>query len=109
MVGGISLRRALVVLQFAIAHVLIIGMFIVVSQMNFFRNASLGFDKAALINVPLPGDSINHSKIDYLHNQLLSNPLHYQLSFSFGSPSANCNWNSDFRYNHAVKSTNFQR
>src|SRR6187551_936307 len=49
MVGGISLRRVLVVLQFAIAQILIIGMLIVVSQMNFFRNASLGFDKAAII------------------------------------------------------------
>jgi ABC-type antimicrobial peptide transport system permease subunit len=107
MVGGISLRRALVVLQFAIAHILIIGMFIVVSQMNFFRNASLGFDKAALINVPLPGDSINHSKIDYLRNRLLSNSSITNVSFSFGSPSSNSNWNSDFRYNHAVKSTNF--
>ncbi|HEX5151159.1 MAG TPA: ABC transporter permease [Parafilimonas sp.] len=107
MVGGISLRRALVVVQFAIAHILIIGMFIVVSQMNFFRNASLGFDKAAIINVPLPGDSINHTKIDYLRNQLLSNSSITNVSFSFGSPSANGNWNSDFRYNHAVKSTNF--
>ncbi|HKC36431.1 MAG TPA: ABC transporter permease, partial [Chitinophagaceae bacterium] len=73
MVGGISLRRGLVVLQFAIAHILIIGMLIVVMQMDYFRNASLGFDKAAIINVDVPGDSINHSKIDYLRNQLLSN------------------------------------
>src|SRR5438477_4493432 len=68
MVGGISLRRALVVLQFAIAQVLIIGMLIVVSQMNFFRNASLGFDKAAIITVPLAGDSTSKTKLDYLRN-----------------------------------------
>src|SRR6185295_2085940 len=42
MMGGISIRRVLVVLQFAIAQLLIIGMLIVVGQMNFFRNASLG-------------------------------------------------------------------
>lgn len=107
MVGGISLRRVLVVLQFAIAQILIIGMFIVVSQMNFFRNASLGFDKAAIINVPLPGDSINHTKIDYLRNQLLTNPNIKSVSFSFGSPSSGSNWNSDFKFNHAQKSTNF--
>ncbi len=52
MIGGVSLRRGLVVLQFAIAHILIIGMILVVSQMNFFRNASLGFTKAAIINGP---------------------------------------------------------
>ncbi len=107
MIGGISLRRGLVVFQFAIAHILIIGMFIVVSQMNFFRNASLGFSKAAIITVDIPGDSINHSKIEYLRNQLLANSNIQKVSFSFGSPSAGNNWNSDFKFDHATKSTNF--
>jgi len=107
MVGGISLRRGLVVLQFVIAQVLIIGMFVVVTQMNFFRNASLGFDKAAIINVPVPSDSINHTKIDYLRNQLQSNPNIKDVSFSYASPSSDNNWNSDFKYNHSDKSTDF--
>ena len=107
MVGGISLRRGLVTLQFAIAHVLIIGMLIVVKQMDYFRNASLGFDKAAIINVPVPGDSINHLKIDYLRNQLLANNDIQNVSFSFTSPSSESNWNSDFKYNHATKTTDF--
>ena len=74
MIGGISLRRALVILQFAIAHVLIIGMLIVVGQMNFFKNTSMGFDKAAIVNVPVPGDSTSRTKNDYLRNKLLENP-----------------------------------
>ena len=106
-VGGISLRRALVVLQFGIANILIIGMFIVVGQMNFFRNASLGFDKAAIINVAVPGDSISHTKIDYMHNRLLANPNIKSVSFSYASPSSEGNWNSDFKFNHAAKSTDF--
>ncbi|HYK46394.1 MAG TPA: ABC transporter permease, partial [Parafilimonas sp.] len=107
MIGGISLRRALVILQFAIAHVLIIGMFIVVSQMNFFKNASLGFDKAAIINVPIPGDSVSHKKIDYLRNQLLDNTDIRSVSFSFASPSSDGNWNSDFNFDHSSKNTDF--
>jgi predicted permease len=107
MVGGISLRRGLVVLQFAIAQILIIGMLIVVSQMNFFRNASLGFDKEAIIDVPFPGDSSSRTKVDYLRNQLLSNPNITNVSFSFGTPSADGNWNSDFKFDHAAKTTNF--
>ena len=107
MIGGISLRRALVILQFAIAHVLIIGMFIVVSQMNFFKNASLGFDKAAIINVPIPGDSVSHKKIDYLRNQLLDNTDIRSVSFSFASPSSDGNWNSDFNFDHSAKNTDF--
>ena len=107
MIGGISLRRALVVLQFAIAQILIIGMLIVVSQMNFFRNASLGFDKAAIINVPVPGDSINHTKINYLRDRLIANTDIKNVSFSFTSPSSESNWNSDFKFDHAIKTTNF--
>jgi len=107
MVGGISMRRVLVVLQFAIAQILIIGMLIVVSQMNFFRNASLGFDKAAIINVPMPGDSLSKTKVDYMRNRLLANNNILNASFSFGSPSSDGNWNSDFKFDHATKSTNF--
>jgi putative ABC transport system permease protein len=107
MLGGISLRRGLVVLQFTIAHILIIGTIIVVSQMNFFRNASLGFEKAAIINVPIPGDSISHTKIDYLRDKLSQYPGIRNVSFSFASPSADGNWNSDFKFDHAAKSTPF--
>ena len=107
MIGGISLRRVLVVLQFVIAQILIIGMFIVVSQMDFFKNASLGFDKASIINIPIPSDSASHTKIDYLRNSLLQNADIQSLSFSYASPSSDGNWQSDFKFDHAVKSTNF--
>jgi ABC-type antimicrobial peptide transport system permease subunit len=107
MVGGISMRRVLVVLQFAIAQILIIGMLIVVTQMNFFRSASLGFDKAAIINVPMPGDSLSKTKVDYMRNRLLANNNIISASFSFGSPSSEGNWNSDFKFDHATKTTNF--
>jgi ABC-type antimicrobial peptide transport system permease subunit len=108
MVGGISLRRALVVLQFAIAQVLIIGVLIVVSQMNFFNNASLGFEKASIVNVPVPGDSISHTKVDYMRNKLLSNTDIQNVSFSFATPSSEAaDWNSDFKFDHSTKNTNF--
>jgi len=108
MVGGISLRRALVVLQFAIAQVLIIAMLIVVSQMKYFKNASLGFDKAEIINVPLPHDSVSLSKFDYLKNSLLANSSILKVSFSYGSPSDENNWNSNVRFDHSTQLTNFQ-
>ncbi|HYF33514.1 MAG TPA: ABC transporter permease [Chitinophagaceae bacterium] len=107
MVGGISLRRGLVVLQFAIAQVLIIGMMIVVSQMDYFRNASLGFDKDAIVNVTIPGDSVSRTKFNALRNQLAALPGIKKLTFSYASPSDNGNWSSDFKFNHSTKSTEF--
>lgn len=107
MIGGISLRRALVVIQFSIAHILIIGMILVVSQMKFFRTASLGFDKAAIINVPLPNDSINLTKLDYIRDKLSSNTDVQFVSFSYASPSSENNWHSDFKFDHSAKTTDF--
>jgi putative ABC transport system permease protein len=104
---GIPLRKTLVVLQFAIAQVLIIGTLIVVNQMNYFRNASLGFDKAAVVNVWIPRDSIGHAKIDYLRNKLLGNPAIKYVSFSYASPSSSDRWTSDFRFDRSVKHTDF--
>jgi hypothetical protein len=40
-VGGISLRRSLVVLQFAISQMLIIGTIVAISQMNFIAMKTL--------------------------------------------------------------------
>jgi putative ABC transport system permease protein len=107
MTGGISLRRVLVVLQFSIAQVLIIGMLIVVSQMNYFRNASLGFNKAAIINVDLPGDSTSHTKFDNLRNALSQNPDIKGVSFSFAPPSSGNDWNSALKFDHSAKQTDF--
>ena len=107
MVGGISLRRGLVVLQFTIAHILIIGTLIVVSQMDYFRTASLGFEKESILTVAIPSDSVSTSKQGAMRNQLLQNPNIKSLTFSYASPSDNGNWNSDFKFDNAPKSTQF--
>src|SRR5688500_9211911 len=41
---GISLRKVLVVAQFTITQILVVGTFIVVSQMRFFQNQDMGFN-----------------------------------------------------------------
>lgn len=53
-VGGLSLRRSLVVVQFAIAQLLIVGTIVVVRQMQFFRTRPMGFDQTAVAMLQLP-------------------------------------------------------
>ena len=67
--NGISLRRGLVVFQFIIAQVLIIGTLIIVKQMNYFMDQPLGFDKDAIINVPFRVDSVRIARLDYLKDR----------------------------------------
>jgi len=105
--SGISLRRGLVVLQFCIAQVLVIGTLVVINQMNYFKNFPLGFDKDAIVNVTIPTDSMSHLKIDALRNQLLQQPGVKKVSFSFASPSDNSGWSSDFKFNNSQKRTDF--
>jgi putative ABC transport system permease protein len=58
--------------------------------------------------VPLPGDSISHTKYDYLRNELKSIEGVQQISYSTNTPAEDNsdNW-STFRYNHAPKETDF--
>ena len=94
---GISLRRGLVVLQFVIAQALIIGTLIVAAQMNYFRTADLGFNKAAIINAGMPGDSLSRTKSRVLYNELNKVPGIEKISFSNSSPSSTGGWFTDLR------------
>jgi len=105
---GISLRRGLVVFQFVIAQALIIGTLIIIKQMNYFIHQPLGFDKTAIVNIPLPGDSIGISKLDYLRRQLIDVKEIQSISFSSNTPveDENDTW-STFKFNRAAKETDF--
>ena len=105
MAGGISLRRGLVILQFTLAQALIIGTLIVVSQMNYFKTAQMGFDKEAIVNIPIPNDSISRTKMTALKTELLQQPDIRSVSFSTFSISDNSHWGSDFTYDNSGKAS----
>lgn len=104
---GISLRQVLVVFQFCIAQVLVIGTLVVVYQMSYFHNKSLGFNKDAIINVEFPGDSVSRTKLNTLKDELLQLPGVKDISYSYGAPSDNNSWSSDFKYDNAPQTTKF--
>lgn len=52
--GGFNVRKGLVVMQFAISQMLIIGMAVVTSQLSYFQTKDLGFKKDAIVTVQLP-------------------------------------------------------
>jgi putative ABC transport system permease protein len=106
--GGISLRRGLVVLQFTIAQILIIATLVVLSQMNFFQTQPMGFDKNAIVNLALPGDSLSRTKMEIVHQELLQQPGIQNISFSFAPPANNGDWTSEFTYDHSPKETVFE-
>ena len=83
--GGFSLRKVLVVFQFTITQVLVVGTFIVVSQMQFFQNVDMGFNRDAVISVRVPDRSMTGIKV--LADRLRGLSSVARVSFSYTLPS----------------------
>jgi putative ABC transport system permease protein len=99
-IGGISLRRVLVVTQFAISQILIIGTIVAIAQMNFVRNADLGFNKEAILVLPAYSDSVNQAKMEPLKQELLQNPAVVSVSYASDEASSDNNWASNFAFDN---------
>jgi len=57
--SGVRLRKVLVMAQYAITSFLIIGSFIIASQIDFLQSQSLGFEKDEILLLRMPGDALN--------------------------------------------------
>jgi putative ABC transport system permease protein len=94
--GSSLLRKILVVFQFSLSVLLISGAFVINRQLNFMKNADLGFNKYELVNVPLRGGLNTHYKT--IKDELLKNPaVEYvsasmQEGYRIGSNSSNITW-----------------
>lgn len=91
-VGGFSLRRMLVGVQFAISQALIIGAIAVTAQMEYARNADLGFRREGIVNLPLPGGDTGKSTA--LKQQLSQIAGVEQISLCMQPPASGSNWNT---------------
>ena len=104
-VAGLSLRSALVVLQFTICQVLIISTILVNEQMDFFKNKSLGFNKDAVVTVLLPtGEG---KKLMPLRQELLNNPAVKKVSLASAPPSANITRTGNFKFDNSSEDVPF--
>jgi len=104
---GLSLRKILVVAQFAITIVLIVGTLVVIKQMQFVQQKSLGFNPDAVAMVGIPNDSLSKIKYNTFKERISKLPGVEAISFCQSPPlSGNIN-SSDFTYN-GVKNKDFE-
>jgi len=73
--GAVWLRKTLVVVQFTISVVLIVGILVVNSQLSFIRHKDLGYKKDALISLKVNGNSDVIKGFDAFKNALMADPL----------------------------------
>ncbi len=83
--GGYSLRQTLVVLQFAISTVLIIGTTIVFRQLNYIQNTNLGFSKEQLVSLPIRNGEMRRN-YEGIKNELLQNTAIKSATACYGLP-----------------------
>lgn len=80
-----SVRKVLVVVQFTITQVLVVGTFIVMSQMQYFHNTNMGFIREGILSARV--HTRNLSTLEALRNRLLAQPYVEKVSYSYTLPS----------------------
>ncbi|HNP18642.1 MAG TPA: ABC transporter permease [Fulvivirga sp.] len=85
--SGQGLRKGLVIFQFFISQVFIIGTIILITQVNYVRNAELGFNPSAVIDVSLPIRKDNDKKRT-LKNKLQQIAAVESVSLALSDPSS---------------------
>ncbi|OMP76388.1 ABC transporter permease [[Flexibacter] sp. ATCC 35208] len=95
-VGSFNIRRTLIVTQFAITLILIIGMLVITRQMQYTRQTDLGFNKDAILMVPMGADSLD-ANVTSLKNELMRQTGVKNVSVCFEAPSSLSNWNTNIR------------
>jgi putative ABC transport system permease protein len=83
---GILLRKGLVITQFTISIVLIIGTIVVYNQLNYMRSQSLGFQKNQMLVINFHNDKAIRNRAELIKNELKKVPNVVAATVSLGIP-----------------------
>ncbi|WP_080054673.1 ABC transporter permease [Spirosoma aerolatum] len=104
-VGGYSLRKGLVILQFVVCQALLIGALVVMKQMNFIRQTDLGYRQDNILTVNLP---LSEKKSwEAFKNELRQYPGIKSVTLQYRPPSANVMNGGSFKFGAKNDWTNF--
>ncbi|MBB5638938.1 putative permease [Pedobacter cryoconitis] len=69
--GNMSLRKILIVIQFSITIILIIGTVVILQQMDYVRKKPLGFNTQTIAMLNVPADSLNQTRYNTFKERAL--------------------------------------
>lgn len=92
---GASLRKGLVVFQFAISQVLIISMIVMWYQMDYFSQVDMGFNKEAVVEVPVP--ELDETTLKQFRQQLMQQTSILELTYSNTGTASENVWSSGYK------------
>jgi putative ABC transport system permease protein len=83
---GVWLRKSLVILQFSLSIILLVGTSVIYSQLKHLRNHELGFDADQVLVIDFGWDFRVQNKLRYIKEQLSNHPEVSIVSASRATP-----------------------
>jgi ABC-type antimicrobial peptide transport system permease subunit len=83
--GNLLFRNGLVVIQFMVSIVLLVGTIVIYDQLKFIKDRNPGFEKANLLYMPITGDIWNNQQA--LKNELEQNSLTNNFTITSDLPT----------------------
>ncbi|ASV30555.1 ABC transporter permease [Maribacter cobaltidurans] len=110
--GSNKVRDVLMVFQFGIAILLIIGTLVLWGQIEYMRNKDLGYDKEQVVSFPLNGKRNSNDVVDLLKDELKGNPDILSVSgadnnLGLGKDGSRSSSKIGFEYKGRAVKTNF--
>jgi predicted nuclease of predicted toxin-antitoxin system len=100
-IGGFSLRRMLVVTQFTVSQMLIIGLIVIAIQIRYSRTIDLGFRKEGIVMLPVPED--DKIKMNTLRSRLTAVTGTDDITLCSQAPASGSNSYTSLRYDNRPK------
>lgn len=104
--GQSSLRKGLIVLQFSISQVILIGTLIAYSQMKYFSSMDLGFEKDEIVTIAIPNQE--DGKLETLRDKVAQIPGVKSIAYSSFTPMSRSNWQTGFKYENDAEFLDFE-
>jgi putative ABC transport system permease protein len=86
---GAGLRQVLVICQFSISLMLLVGTIMVYRQLNFMKDQNLGFNKEQVLVLPIRGGTSIADNYEQIKNEFQSNPAVVSAATSASVPGKN--------------------
>ncbi|MBN8652578.1 MAG: ABC transporter permease [Cytophagales bacterium] len=102
--GSFNIRRALIVTQFSISQILLLGLIVMFFQMRYFSKTDMGFDTDAIIMMPVGS---NDEKLKTVKSQLLQVPGVENVSLCFGAPASDNHWTTSIKFDDRAETEPF--
>ena len=102
--GSFNLRRVLITTQFVISQILLIGVIVIVYQMQYFKSVDMGFDQDAIVMIPLGSSD---AKMTTLRNQLGNLTNVENVSACFSAPASDMQWSTSLAFDNRTETENF--